>query len=190
MVNLGPTEPATPYTPQPGDVGLVRMPGAVGKLIRFGQWLNGGGYHDYEHAFVYVGTNVRGSDLPGDGPKIIEAMPGGALLSPLSRYADLEPVYLRCPDEYRGAVASAALRAEGVPYSFADYLSIAAHRFRLPAPLLKRYVRSSKHMICSQLADHVAEEGGWHLFTDGRWEGDVTPADLYELYVAQQLVTR
>lgn len=177
------------YQPQPGDVGLVRMPGVVGKAIRFGQWLNGDGFANYEHAFVVVGTYVRGSDYPGDGLKVIEAMPGGALLSPLSKFNGLEPVFLRCPDEHRGSVAAAALALEGVPYSVADYLAIAAHRFHIRTPLLKRFIRTSKHLICSQLADHAAEEGGWHLFADGRWEGDVTPADLYGLYIVQ-LMTR
>lgn len=182
MVNLGPTEPVTPYVPRAGDIGLVRMPGYVGKLIRFGQWVNGGGYHDYEHAFVIVGEAEGGDD-----PYIIEAMPGGALRSSLARYAGLEPVYLRCPAEHRSAVAAAATALRGVPYSFADYFAVAAHRFHIPAPHLKKYVESSGHLICSQLADRAAEEGGWHLFSDGRWPGDVTPADLYALYTVQQL---
>jgi hypothetical protein len=41
-------------------------------------------------------------------------------------------------------------------------------------------------MICSQLADTAAAEGGWHLFEDGRWPGDVTPGDLYRLYQGQR----
>jgi hypothetical protein len=183
MVNLGPTEP---YTPKPGDIGMVRMPGAVGRIIRSLQWINGGGYHDYEHVYEVVGVHVRGDDLPGDGMKVIEAMPGGALLSPLSQFDGLNPVYLRCPDEFRDGVVAAALASRGTPYSFVDYLAIVLHRIHVPTPLLKRYIRNSGHMICSQLADHAAEEGGWHLFYDGRWEGDVTPADLYKLYRAQQ----
>lgn len=73
-----------------------------------------------------------------------------------------------------------------MPYSVADYFALAAHRLHIPAPHLKRYVRSSGHMICSQLADAAAAEGGWHLFEDGRWPGDVTPGDLYRLYQAQR----
>jgi hypothetical protein len=41
---------------------------------------------------------------------------------------------------------------------------------------------STKHMICSQLADETALRGGWHLFDDGRWPGYVPPCDLYRLY--------
>lgn len=185
MVNLGPTEPVTPYVPRPGDIGLVRMPGRVGRAIRRGQWLNGDGYHDYEHAFGVVGESPL---LPeGTGQYIIEAMPGGALLSPLSRYDGYDPVYIHCPEENREAVTAAYRALKGVPYSFADYFAIAAHRFHIPAPHLKRYIESSGHLICSQLVDHAAATGGWHLFDDGRWEGDVTPGDLYSVYLAQQL---
>lgn len=170
------------YEPKPGDIGLVRIDGYVGQLIRFGQWLNADGFANYSHAFVYV----------GDG-KIIEAMPGGALLSPLSRYDDQVPLWLRCPEECGAAVAEAArsfgpqrdasgrLVKRGVPYSWADYGALALHRFHIPAPRLKRFIESSKSMICSQLADRAAQLGGWHIFDDGRDPGDVTPGDLTRL---------
>jgi hypothetical protein len=159
---------------------MVTMPGAVGKAIRLGQWLNGDGFANYQHAYVVVGA-VK--SLPG--VRIIEAMPGGALLSPLSRYDGFNPVYLRCPDELREAVADFGITARGVPYSFLDYAALAAHRFHLPVPGLESYIRSTGHEICSQLADAIAETGGWHLFDDGRWPGYVTPLDLYKLYLAQ-----
>ncbi len=162
------------YDPGPGDIGMVRMRGWGGKAIRIGQWLNGDGFENYQHA--YVVTEKR---------RVIEAMPGGAILSPLSKYDGLHPVYLRCPDEYRSAVASAAMALRDVPYSDADYVALAAHRFHIPAPHLKRYISSSGHLICSQLADHAAAIGGWHLFADQRWEGDVTPLDLVRLYHQQ-----
>jgi len=177
---------ASPYAPQPGDIGIVRMPGTVGRLIRFGQWLNGDGFEDYEHAFVVVRAQTE--EDWNTGPEIIEAMPGGALLSPLSRYDGLEPVYLRCPEDKRQAVAAAALELRGTPYSVADYAALALHRAHIPTPLLKRYIRSSGHLICSQLADRAADISGWHLFTDGRWEGDVTPADLFRLYTVQRFL--
>lgn len=175
------------YTPQSGDIGLTQIFGHVGRGIRFAQWFNGDGFADYEHAFVYVGTRVRDSDIPGDGPKIIEAMPGGALLSPLAKYAPERVLWLRCPPEYGNAVAAAALGFQGVPYSFADYLAIALHHFRVPTPHLKAYIQSSRHMICSQLADRAAEIGGWRIFDDGRWPGYVTPGDLYREAVEQGL---
>jgi hypothetical protein len=174
------------YVPSPGDIGLVKIPGGVGQLIRFAQWLNGDGSADYSHAFVYV----------GDG-KIIEAMPGGALLSPLSTYGNQTPLWLHCPEE-RGAVVAEVARSfgpqrnadgrlvrRGVPYSWADYGALTLHRFHIATPRLKRFIESSKSMICSQLADRAAQVGGWHLFDDGRWSGDVTPGDLVRLAEGQ-----
>jgi hypothetical protein len=168
------------YQPQPGDIGLTVITG-WGRFIRLGQWLNGDGFADYEHAFV-VSEYRQG--LPKT-PWIVEAMPGGAQHVKNWHPAD-RTVYLRCPERYRAAVAASARGFVGVPYSVADYFALAAHRLHIPAPHLKRFVRSSGHMICSQLADTAAAEGGWHLFEDGRWPGDVTPGDLYRLYTGQR----
>jgi hypothetical protein len=119
-------------------------------------------------------------------PEIIEAEPGGALLSPLSRYDADRIAWLHCPDFARGAVVAAALSFKGVPYSFLDYGAIAAHRLHLWAPGLKHYIETSGHMICSQLADRAADKGGWHLFADERWPGYVTPGSLRRLYAEQE----
>ena len=167
------------YAPQPGDIGLTVITG-WGRLIRVGQWLNGDGFADFEHAFVVTGVRGQAHNVT-----IVEAMPEGARQVGNWHPAD-RTVYLRCPAEYREAVAASARGFIGVPYSFADYFALAAHRLHIPAPHLKRYVRDSGHMICSQLADTAAAEGGWHLFDDGRWHGDVTPGDLYRLYQAQR----
>lgn len=162
------------YKPQLGDIGLTSISGRVGEGIRFAQWLNGDGFADYEHAFTYVGS----VDDLGDG-MIVEAMPGGALISPLTKYDPSRVLWLPCPPQYGDAVAAAALSFRGVPYSFADYSAIALHHFHIPAPHLKAYIASSGHQICSQLCDRAAEVGGWHIFDDGRWPGYVTPGDLY-----------
>jgi hypothetical protein len=153
--------------PQPGDIGCTQITGNVGLLIRLGQWLNGDGFADYEHAFVYV----------GDG-QIVEAEPGGARLASLTEYDTRTIAWLHCPDAHRTAVANAARALEGIPYSFLDYLTLALHRFHVPTPLLRWYIHTTRHLICSQLADRAASEGGWQIFDDGRWPGYVTPADL------------
>lgn len=165
------------YEPRIGDIGITKISGAGGLAIRAGQWLNGDGFADYEHAFV-----VTTAEGPLQDVMIVEAMPGGAVQV---RNWHPDTMYLRCPDEHREAVADAARELVGVPYSWADYGAIALHRFRIPTPHLKRYIKRSKSMICSQLADHAAMAGGWHLFRDNRWEGDVTPGDLERLYRAQ-----
>ena len=45
----------TASRPLLGDFGVVPMAGDLGKLIRFGEWLNGDGWSDIEHAVLYVG---------------------------------------------------------------------------------------------------------------------------------------
>ena len=156
--------------PQPGDIGVTRIGGDLGRLIRLGQWLAGSGFANFEHAFVCI----------GDG-QIVEAEPGGARIADLAEYDSRTTVWLRCPDQHREAVAQAARSLVGTPYSFADYAAFALHRFHIPAPGLRRYIQSSKHLICSALADRAAELGGWILFSDGRWDGYVDPADLAKL---------
>ncbi|MEV4614980.1 hypothetical protein AB0K43_20635 [Kitasatospora sp. NPDC049258] len=148
------------------------MDGGVGRLIRIGQWLNGDGFADFEHAFVLV-----------DDDHLVEAQPGGAELLPLSAYRDHPQLWstgiIPLTGEQRGAIVAAARGYLGVPYSFADYAALAAHRFHLPVgPLIKGYVASTRHMICSQLVDQCYQDAGVRLFADGRWSGYVTPADL------------
>lgn len=159
--------------PVPGDIGLTQISGLVGKFIECGQWINGNGFKNYEHAFLV---------LPDE--QVIEAQPGGARIAPLAECEQSNPVYV-CPatltDDQREAICAAAHRYAGVPYSFADYLAIAVHRFHLPAPGLRRYVASSRHMICSQLVDRIYLDGGVRLYADGRWAGYVTPLALYNL---------
>lgn len=165
------------YEPQPGDIGLVAVPGVGGPLIRLGQWLAGDGWTAYQHVFVYV----------GDG-KIMEAMPGGARLVELSyRYGDPREIkYLRCPPQYGEDVAQKAISFLDVPYSALDYVAIGLHRFRIPTPHLRKFIENRKHQICSQLADSAAALGGWHIFADGRWPGYVTPNDLGKVYKLQE----
>lgn len=158
------------YVPQPGDIGLVRIPGAGGFLIRIGQFLCGDGFADTEHAFVVLG-----------GGELVEAEPGGARIRPLSDYDGAPVVWLRCPPQYRAAVAAAARELEGTPYSWGDYFAIAAHRLRVPVPGLRTYIKSRRHEMCSALADEAAAQGGWELFDDRRWEGYVTPGALRKL---------
>ena len=160
--------------PQPGDFAVVRMSGAAGRLIRLGQWLAGGGYADFEHAFVLV-----------DDGQVLEAEPHGARLRPVSEY-DGRPIEwstgrIELTDEQRAAVVRAEMGYLGTPYSFLYPAAIAAHRFHLPGPWLRRYVASSGHMICSQLCDRAYQDAGVQLFHDHRWPGWVTPADLYRL---------
>lgn len=157
----------------PGRIGLVKINGAAGLGIRFGQYLNGSGFEDFEHAYM---------DL-GDGTGI-EAEPGGARIVPLSKYDNVEvhwcdAIYRDIPHATCLNIAAAARRYEHVPYSFLDYDAIAAHRFGLDTKFLQEYINSTGHMICSQLVARAYLDAGWKLMKDGRWDGFVTPGDIF-----------
>jgi len=159
--------------PLPGDFGLTQIHGRVGKLIRLGQWLNGSGFEDFEHAFIYIGNG-----------QIIEAEPGGARIAFLSEYDHNTIVWssgkIEIDEAQRNGVVLAAMGYLRVRYSFLDYQALVMHRLHLWAPGLKRYIATSKHMICSQLVDQCYQDGGVMLLPDGRWPGYVTPGDLYK----------
>jgi cell wall-associated NlpC family hydrolase len=168
---------------QPGDFAAVVMHGPGGPLIRAGEWLNGDGFGNYEHALVYA----------GDG-WIVQAMPHGA--QRVRRYPLVQPGDLWStgviglkPGE-RTLIAAAANRyadwphVEGrapVGYSALDYVALAMRRLRIPAPGLRSFIGSTGHMICSQLVDQCYADAGVHLFSDGRWPGYVTPAALADV---------
>jgi uncharacterized protein YycO len=159
-------------TPKPGDIGLTTIDGWVGVLIRLGQLLNGDGFSTFEHAFIVLEDEM-----------LIEAMPGGAQIVPLSEYDDTDVLYVTVPgltDDDRKRICDAARSFEGVEYSFVDYAAIAAHRLHLPYPGLRAFVESTDHQICSQLVDNAYRLAGVKLFSDNRWAGYVTPGSLYQ----------
>lgn len=158
-------------TPKPGDFGLVAISGEVGRLIRFGQWLNGDGFGQYQHAFLVL-----------DNGELIEAEPGrdGARIRSLSEYNGTNVVFSDWPhtDDDRGRLVRAGRAREGARYSFLDYWALAAHRLHIPAPGLRRYIASTGHDICSQLVDLIHQDAKLTMFGDHRWNGYVTPMAL------------
>lgn len=173
--------------PQPGWLGLTKIQGDVGFLIRLGQFLNKFGWKVWkwpalwklagrEHVFVWTGAF-------GSADGIVEAEPGGAVHVPF--HYDMSAVaWVRPPSGAVGVdTALAAVGMLGTPYSFADYFALFLLRLHLPSKRLRAYVKSSGHLICSALADRAAMLAGWKLFRDGRAEGDVTPEDIAELAV-------
>lgn len=157
-------------TPQLGDFAVIPISGIGGKLISIGEFLDGSGFHDYDHAEIYVGNG-----------QTLGAYPGGADFVPLPVNQDgwlWSTGHIQLSDAERAKIVSNAIACKGIPYSAADYFALAAHRLHIPAPGLKDYVADSKHMICSQLTDFCYMNAGVHLFSDNRWPGYVTPADL------------
>jgi hypothetical protein len=162
--------------PPVGLIGLTPISGNVGKLIEFGQWLDGSGFKQWEHAFISVGSG-----------QIVEAEPGGARTGSVTEYSSIYwcyGIYGLGTAAQLDATEVIARKYAGVPYSALDYFALAAHRLHLPVLGLENYIKSDGHMICSQLVDQVYNVAGIHVFTDGRWPGFVTPGNLYERNVA------
>lgn len=154
----------------PGDFALTRISGITGRAVAAGQWVIGDGA-PVQHAMIYVGEGL-----------VVQAMPGGAEIVPLSEAAD--PVIwswgtIPLTAAQRSAIVGEALRMVGTPYSFLDYASIALAHLGLRPRWLAGYVASTDHLICSQLVDLCYSRAGIDLFPDGRLAGDVTPGDLY-----------
>jgi hypothetical protein len=172
-------------SPRPGEIGLTWISGWTGFWVTLGQWLAGdGGLWPFRrprknlergyptHAFLVLKKGF-----------IIEAQPGGAVVSHLDRYKGRKVIFSKLPltDEQRRAVPAAAVRYEDVPYSFLGYVYLAAWRLGIRPEWLAKKVRNTGHQICSQLCDQILSDVGFHLFQDGRLPQDVTPGDLYHL---------
>lgn len=155
----------------PGDFGLVTIEGNVGKLIRFGQWLNGDGFSNYEHAFIYIGNG-----------QIIEAEPGGARIAQLSEYdgrsirwsSDL----IELTDTDRTRLVEWAVSKLNAPYSFLDYLAIALYRFHIKVPFITKHVEESGHLICSVLVADAYASIGIQVGRDDNQSYLTTPGKL------------
>ena len=161
-------------TPQAGDFVLVDIRDFPGNLIHIGQILNGDGFGHYEHAAIYDGNGG-----------LYEATPrNGFERNPLTEYNPKSLFWstgiIKPTAEERVSIVATAKKCIGVDYSFLDYFALAAHRFHIWAPYLKRYIGTTKHMICSQAVDYCYNQAGIQLFT-GVWPGYVTPGDLYQL---------
>jgi len=187
--------PSIPSNALPGDYFLVSFDGADpnlsdpaywaqhGGLIRIGQWLNGNGFDQYEHAAIYIG-----------GGQIVEAQNTGTAYANVSKYANLDTFWstgiLKPTANQRSAIVAAARGYVGVPYSWPDYWALAAKRLNLGwlVPGLQSYVASTKHMICSQVVDQCWHDAGIELFQDKRWPGYVTPGDLYERLTGREKI--
>ena len=160
--------------PKPGDIGLVRIPGYMGRLIAFGQLLLGDA-SKYTHAFIVI-----------DEKHSISAAPGGAGWDNLDTYISHGAAFGRnipLTTEQRARIIIAAESLLGTPYSFLDYLAIGLHRFKIRPKFIEKRVTDSGHMICSQLVDQCYLRAGVHLFADGRLSQDVTPGDIANVLI-------
>ena len=174
--------------PRPGDFGFATIPGGLGGWVNLGQAV----LHDscrFTHVFVVVYPVGH----PGFRDGLIqEAMPGGMCVRPLAdriapgyAYAPMdltEGQRDRVPEVARTFMPDLGDDARGPGYSFGTYLALGLAQYRATrwsTPGLKRLIDKHGRLICSQHADEFARRLGLHLFTDGRWRGDVTPGDCF-----------
>lgn len=162
---------------------FTTIPGIGGKLIALGEKINDKSVTwDVAKKVQHVGVVTAVNPL-----RLVQAMPSGAEEVEIgSDYWNPSCIYVRpgYKSEYTPPrVARFARSYIGVPYSFLDYVAIAGRHVFALKPTQRtpfdRYVSSTKHMICSQLADQALSDAGFHVFDDGRIPQDVTPAALY-----------
>ena len=176
---------------KPGTFFVVDVKGRAGWFIGWAQALVNDASR-YKHAGAII----------DEAGTTVEAEPNGARYGNISDYAGRGLLISDGPiqqwlaenpgaDEAakRAQVVAMARTFVGTPYSFLDYLSIAGVHITAALPkwlqwpikpivnLLRRYVASTKHVLCSQLVDATYERCGIHLF-QGKIPGDVAPADL------------
>lgn len=180
---------------RPGDIMFGPISGAAGVLVGVGQLILGDATpKDWKVRHVAVVTQSSGIGFDffgypkGPNPKIVQAMPSGAEeieIGPehwTSEFIYVRPLY---PLPYQGhEVARAAHGYVGTPYSFLDYLAITGVHLGIKNGPIRRYVTTSKHMICSQLADQAMCDADFHVFNDGRLSQDVTPSALYRKLIS------
>lgn len=159
----------------PGDFYLTRIGGATGVFITLSQWMIGD-LSRYSHAGIYLGE-IEGV------PMVAEAMPGGLQINPLSKYHGKELVHstFDLTERQRTDIVTAAVLAEGTPYSYLGYLYLGLTSFNHCPKWIKDRVSSSHALFCSQFVDYTYNESGVHLFDDDRLYLDVTPGDLARL---------
>lgn len=160
--------------PSPGDFGLTKIKGWTGVWVSLGQWLNGDASR-YTHAFLVL-----------DNEQVIEAQPGGAVITPLSEYLGrLDVVFSRfdLTHEQRDTMVAHARQLEGTPYSFLDYLALALTRLKIKPTFVINRVKSSGHLICSQLVAQEYEKVDAALFRSDTPSYMVTPGDLADVLI-------
>lgn len=176
--------------PQPGDFCCIPAGGWLGTGIEVAQFLAGDRFQKYEHAEVYVGR----PDAHGPHGYTVSAYPSNGKQGGLTGLRRLPCAPRQLPDSIwssgiieltdveRSGIVAWCMTHTDVLYSWPDYGAIALQRLHVRLPIIKEYIASTGHMICSQFTDAAMLYGGdVHLFDDGRWPGDVTPGDLADM---------
>lgn len=185
---------------KPGAFGLSVISGRIGDAVAWGQKHLAGDDGPFTHAWMILDNNEVIEAEPG-GARI---RPIGEYLDhdeilvcdqPVqTKLAELKAIHQETgvTEELTDATAfydyleglireqfvSVAREFDKAPYGYLQYLAIglAARGIR---PAWLRKLIGNKRVICSQLVDRVAQVIGVEFFDDKRWEGEVTPGDLY-----------
>jgi hypothetical protein len=169
----------------PGAFFVTQIGGRTGWWVALGQaiagrpsrWTHAGiiGYNGQTFEAAPGGVHYGTVDNLAHKPHMVSDAPVGDMVNP---HLDEPTGYEK---SLRRLVVKHAEELLGTPYSFFDYVALAglhlAPRSRFTKWARKR-VQGSKHYICSALVDETYRRAGIHLFTDGRYPGDVMPADL------------
>ena len=157
------------YQPKPGDYGVVKTNGIIGRLIRIGTTSR------WNHAFIYVGDNM-----------IVEANPTGVALSPASKYPKIAwNQHDRLSAKQREIIVETALDQVGKAYDFIDIGSLLLRIFGLKLPIYKLFKVLSKRdsWFCSELVSYSYNKVKLPLLNMPDYL--VTPGDLAERLVYQ-----
>lgn len=165
---------------QPGDFCVLPMAPPGGPLVELAQTIQqdveSRRLHQpqrYEHAEVYLGDGLTASAYANRrGIRPLSCPPEqvqGALWS--SGLIELTA-------EQRDAIVQWCYDHPNVQYGALDYVALTAHTLGLDTRWLQNRIKSDKSYICSQYTDAAYLAAGVHLFSDGRFEGFVTPLSL------------
>jgi hypothetical protein len=187
---------------KPGAFGLSVISGPVGRAVWAGQKFLAGDESRFTHAWLILDNEELLEAEPG-GARIVSVkeyfdrsdeivicdkpvqdrlravrlragdygLSDDALTDPVAFYGWVET-------GLRADIVTIGRSFEHAPYGYLQYpyIGLAAHGVR--SKLLKRLI-GNRRTICSQLIDRVLMHAGHELFADGRWEGEVTPGDLW-----------
>jgi len=160
---------ANKYEPRPGDYGVVKTSGIVGRLIRVGTLSR------WNHAVVCVAPGV-----------LVEANPTGVAISPINKYPIIAwNQHESITDEQRQKIVDHATSLIGKPYGFFDILVIFLRILGLRLPPQKLWNKLAVRMgyICSELVAECYLSAGFELIN--RSPNLVTPGDLAERLIYQ-----
>lgn len=157
------------YTPKPGDYGVVKTNGFIGRLIRIGTTSR------WNHAVVCIAPGV-----------MVEANATGVALSPTNKYKNIAwNQHEKVTSKQRNIIIDHAISLIGKPYGFFDIFILLFRilGLRLPPQRLWNTLASRMGYICSELVAECYIKAGIALVE--KPVNLVTPGDLAERLIYQ-----